>query len=370
MKTITILHTETLKKWGGQQNRILTESIGLSKRGHRVIIACHRDSFLAHKAKESDIKTYEVNMVKQAYLSTIPKLIKIIKNEQVDLVVTHSSVDSWAGGIAAWLTRRRLVRFKHNLYRVKKDPPTRFIYSLPHRFIAVNNTAAEVLKETGYIRPEKITRVYGSIDSEKFNPDKISNTDKEALKHSLGIPQNALVIGNTSGFTEVKGQRYLLEAANKLLRQRDNTFLLVVGRLGQKEKVLSIVENDFLNRIILPGHRTDIPSLLSIMDIFVFPSTVEAFGNSLIEAMAMSRPVLVSDILSFREFMTDKVDGLFFKNADSESLVNNLTNLIENPEKWQFLGDNARKTVLRRFPVNRMLDGIENLYLDLINTQA
>lgn len=367
---MVILHTETLKKWGGQQNRILTEAIGLSKRGHRVIIACHRDSFLAHKVKEAGIKTYEVNMVKQAYLSTIPKLIQIIKNEKVDLVVTHSSVDSWAGGIAARLTRRKLVRFKHNLYRVKKDPPTRFIYSLPHRFIAVNNTAAEVLKETGYIRPEKITRVYGSIDSEKFNPDKISNIDKEALKHSLGIPQNALVIGNTSGFTEVKGQRYLLEAANKVFRDRNNIFLLLVGRIGKKEKIIGQIQTEFLRRVILPGLRTDIPLLLSIMDIFVFPSTVEAFGNSLIEAMAMAKPVLVSDIPSFREFMTDGVDGIFFKSADSENLLNRLSHLIDNPEKWQILGYNARKTVLGKFLPDRMLDETENIYLDLINIRG
>lgn len=69
-----ILHTETLKRWGGQQNRVLLESIGLQKRGHHVIIACHRSSMLAEKSRDAGIKTYEVNMVKQAHLSTIPRL--------------------------------------------------------------------------------------------------------------------------------------------------------------------------------------------------------------------------------------------------------------------------------------------------------
>jgi glycosyltransferase involved in cell wall biosynthesis len=367
---MTILHTETLKKWGGQQNRVLTEAIWLSKKGLKFIIACNKNSILANKSIAAGIKTYEVNMTKKAYPLTIPKLVHIILKEKVDIVCTHSSVDSWAGGIAAWLTRRRLVRFKHNLYRIKKDPLTRFIYSLPHRFISVNNTAAEVLKETGYIRPEKITRVYGALDTGKFNSDNISNTDKVALKHSLGIPQNALVIGNTSGFTEVKGQRYLLEAANKVFRNRNNVFLLLVGRIGKKEKIIGQIQTEFLRRVILPGLRTDIPLLLSIMDIFVFPSTVEAFGNSLIEAMAMAKPVLVSDIPSFREFMTDGVDGIFFKSADSENLLNRLSHLIDNPEKWQILGYNARKTVLGKFLPDRMLDETENIYLDLINTRG
>lgn len=364
---MVILHTETLKKWGGQQNRVLSEAIGLSKRGHKFIIACHKSSMLAQKAKEAGIKVYEVNMVKQAYLLTIPQLIRIIKKEKVDLVCTHSSVDSWAGGIAARLTRRRLVRFKHNLYRVKKDPPTRFIYSLPHRFISVNNAAAEVLKETGYIRPEKITRVYGSIDSEKFNPDKISNTDKAVLKRSLGIPQNALVIGNTSGFTEVKGQYYLLEAANTLFNRNNGIYIVLIGGMGQKEKVHSlVVKPEFHNRVILPGHRTDIPQLLSIMDIFVFPSTVEAFGNSLLEAMAMAKPVVVSDIPSFREFMSDGLDGIFFRAKDPADLAKKVILLIENGSLRSKLGENARY-IVEKFSPDKMLSLTEALYREVLD---
>ncbi|OGW39860.1 MAG: hypothetical protein A2Y97_10310 [Nitrospirae bacterium RBG_13_39_12] len=362
---MVILHTETLKKWGGQQNRVLTEAIGLRERGHKLIIACNRKSILTQRAKEAGMKVFEVNMVKQTHLITIPKLVGIIKREKVDIVCTHSSVDSWAGGIAALLTRRRLVRFKHNLYRVKKDFLTRFIYSLPHRFIAVNSSAAEILEETGFIRTEKIKRVYGAVDPEKFNHGNYGNEDKEGLKNSLGIPPNALIIGNTSGFTEVKGQRYLLEAANKLFKVRDNIFLLLVGRIGQKEKVVRQIQTEFRSRVILPGLRTDIPLLLSIMDIFVFPSTVEAFANSLIEAMAMARPVLVSDIASFKEFMKDGVDGVFFKNADSVSLLNKLTDLIGDNEKCKALGETARKNVLERFPLAKMLDETEDLYLGL-----
>lgn len=363
---MNILHTETLKLWGGQQNRVLQEAAGLNRKGHRVIIACHKGSLLSERAKEAGIKTYEVNMTKGSYLFTVPRLVSIIRREKVDIVCTHSSVDSWAGGIASLLTRRILVRFKHNLYRVKHDPPTRFIYSLPRMFITVNNTAADVLLKTGHITPGKTKRVYGAIDPDKFNPDKFSKNAGRDLRHSLGIPENALIIGNTSGFTEVKGQRYLLSAANKLFRMYDNFYLLLVGRIGNKEKVFGLVESEFRDRIILPGLRRDIPLLLSIMDIFVFPSTVEAFGNSLIEAMSMAKPVLVSDIPSFREFIEDKTNGIFFGSSNIESLLNAIINLIENTEQWQALGDNARKTVIEKFTPDRMLNETEDIYLDLM----
>ncbi len=364
---MVILHTEDLKNWGGQQNRVLTECIGLDKRGHKMIIACHKGSMLAQKSKMAGIKTYELNMVKQAHLLTIPKLIRIIKEEKVDIVATHSSVDSWAGGIAAKLAGRKLIRFRHNLYRIGRDPLARVIYALPDRFITVNYTAAQVLIETGFIKPNKVKRVYGAVDCERFNPAMVTDEEKKRLKQSFDIPEDALIIGNTSGFTEVKGQRYLLEAADKLLREKVNIFLLLVGRLGQKDKVLKMVNPQFHDRIKLPGLRADIPSLLSIMDIFVFPSTIEAFGNSLIEAMAMSLPVVVSDIPSFREFMADGQDGIFFKKADSDSLFNALMQLIYDPKTCAALGDHARKTVSKKFLYERMIDETESIYLNLMD---
>jgi glycosyltransferase involved in cell wall biosynthesis len=164
----------------------------------------------------------------------------------------------------------------------------------------------------------------------------------------------------------VKGQRYLLSAANKLFRMYDNLYLLLVGRIGRKEKVFELVEPEFHDRIVLPGLRRDIPLLLSIMDIFVFPSTVEAFGNSMIEAMSMAKPVLVSDIPSFREFIENKTNGIFFGSSDIESLLNAIINLIENTEQWQALGDNARKTVIEKFTPDRMFNETEDIYLDLM----
>jgi hypothetical protein len=55
-KILTILQTETLRRWGGQQSRVLSEAVGLSERGHKIIIACHRGSILSEKAKKAGIK--------------------------------------------------------------------------------------------------------------------------------------------------------------------------------------------------------------------------------------------------------------------------------------------------------------------------
>jgi len=346
---MVVLHTETLKKWGGQQNRVLTEAVELNKRGHKAIIACHRGSMLSKRAKDAGIKVYEVNMVKQAYPITVFKLIKIIQKEKVDIVATHSSVDSWAGGLAALFTGRILVRFKHNIYRVKSDLPTKFIYTRPDCFITVNETARKVLITTGFIRPEKIKRVYGAIDDKKFSSDRFTPKDREKFRKEMGLPLNSIIVGNTSGFTKVKGQHYLIEALNRLFQSYHNLYAVLAGRLGKKEKVNNLVNPEFKSRIVLPGLYENVPLLLYSIDVFVFPSTEEAFGNSLIEAMAMEKPVLVSDIPSFREFMTDGKDGIFFEKANITSLEQKLSFILNNRKIWSDLGKNARKTVTEKF---------------------
>lgn len=364
-----ILHTETLKRWGGQQSRVLQEAVGLSRRGHGVVLACNKGSILSQRARREGIKTYELSLAKWSYPFTVPQLIAIIRKEKIDVVCTNSSIDSWAGGIASLLAGRRLVRIKHNMYRIKKDPPTRFIYSLPERFIAVSDSASEAIMDAGYIDMEKVRKVYGGIDTAQFDPEQVTDREKTDLRLNLGIPEDSLIIGNTSGFTGIKGQPHLLSAANEIFRERDDVYLLLAGRYSAREKVLEPVSPEFHHRVILPGLRRDIPQILSMIHVFVFPSTVEAFGYSLIEAMAMMKPVVVSDIPSFRSYLQDGVNGVFFKSGDAGDLLSVLKEVIGNPQEWERLGSRARMTVLQRFQAERLFDEIEIIYGELLENK-
>jgi glycosyltransferase involved in cell wall biosynthesis len=359
---MVILHTETLKKWGGQQNRVLIEITGLNKRGHHTILACHKGSVLAQKAKEAGVKVYEVNMVKQAHLKTIPQLINIIKREKVDIVSTHSSVDSWAGGLSAKLSNRRLVRFRHNIYPIGRDPLTRFIYSIPDRFIVISNTVKSILCKCG-VKDKKITVIPSSVNIERFN---IHTND---IREEIGLSPDTLIIGNTSTFTEVKGQEYLLQAFN-IINKKIPCFLLFAGKLEEpfRSRYLSHVEKHLRDKVIFLGHRDDIPNVLKTIDIFVYPSFLEGLGTALLEAMAMERPVIVSDIPTFREFIENRENGIFFKAKDPEDLADKVMSLVNNKALRDKIGKNARITIHKNFSPDRMLDLTEALYDELIHT--
>ncbi|MBI4683240.1 MAG: glycosyltransferase family 4 protein [Nitrospirae bacterium] len=361
---MVILQTETLRGWGGQQNRVLTESVGLDKRGHKVIIACRPGSVLSQKAKQAGIKVYEMDMVKGAYLSNIPKLINIIKEEGVDLLSTHSSVDSWAGGLAAKYSGRRLIRFRQNLYPVGRGPLAWFIYSIPDRIIANSNACRNVLTKCGVNR-EKIVIIPDSVDIQRFDPVIPVNED---LRAELGISPETLIIGNTSTFTEVKGQIYLLQAFN-IINKKFPCILMFAGDLKEpfRSQHLSYVNEEFRDKVIFLVHKEDIPRVLKTIDIYVFPSYLEGLGTALLEAMAMERPVAVSDIPTFREFIEDKVNGVFFKVKNTEDLAEKVVSLLNDKELREKLGKNARATIQNNFSLERMLDLTEALYKEVIH---
>jgi glycosyltransferase involved in cell wall biosynthesis len=360
---MTILHTETLKKWGGQQNRVLSEAAGLHKRGHRAIIACHRGSILAEKSKEAGLKTYEVNMIKQAHLKTVPGLIKIIKKENVDIVSTHSSVDSWAGGLAAKFTGRALVRFRHNLYPVGRDPLTKLIYSLPESLVAISEAVKDTLMKSRF-KDNRIKVIHDSVDTGTFR------TDVNDLRDELGIQREALVIGNTSTFTKVKGQEYLLKVFH-IINNNVPCFLLFAGNLPEssKELYLSYVNEEVRDRVIFLGHRDDVPRVLKTIDVFIYPSLMEGLGTALLEAMILEKSVVVSDIPTFRSFIADGVNGLFFKTADADDLAEKVLSVMRNEVVRELLGRNARKTALEKFTLEQMIDTTEAHYMEILNAR-
>ena len=110
------------------------------------------------------------------------------------------------------------------------------------------------------------------------------------------------------------------------------------------------------------GHRQDVSNVLKTVDVFVYPSYLEGLGTALLEAMTMGRPVAVSDIPTFKEFVKDGENGLYFKVKDPEDIAAKVVVLLKDRGLRQQLGDNAKSTALEKFGIEKMTDLTENLY--------
>ncbi|HYQ47878.1 MAG TPA: glycosyltransferase family 4 protein, partial [Thermodesulfovibrionales bacterium] len=147
-------------------------------------------------------------------------------------------------------------------------------------------------------------------------------------------------------------------------------YLLFAGRLNEesKKKYLPLVDRQYRDRVIFLGHRDDIPKVLRTLDVFVFPSLLEGLGTALLEAMAMKRPVVASDIPTFRNFIEQGSNGVLFSHDAAGDLSEKVVGLIRDEALRKQLGEKARETIIRKFSLEVMIRKTEALYRSVLHS--
>ena len=188
-----------------------------------------------------------------------------------------------------------------------------------------------------------------AIDVEKY---RYISASRGRLRDEFQIPQNAFVIGHVGKYNTPKNHFKLLEVFAEYHKHHEGAFLLCVGYGPLKEQIEKrIVELGIKKNVILTGERTDIPELLSIMDIFVFTSKWEGLGLAVIEAQASGLPCLLSDRVPKDVYLSDRVKSLplevssvkWAEKVDELSAINRSEQCIMNAESISVGGYNIKK---------------------------
>ena len=212
------------------------------------------------------------------------------------------------------------------------------------------------------IKEQRLKVILDSVDSAIFTEE------AEDIREELGISPETMVIGNTSGFIDLKGQKYLLQAFN-IIADKSPCVLILAGNVVEpfKSRYLSHVREDLRKNVIILGHRDDIPRVLKTIDVYVYPSYLEGLGTALLEAMTMKLPVAVSDIPTFRYFIEEGIQGLYFRAKDHEDLAEKVLSLMKDNDLQKRLAENARTKARELFSIDKMIDITEAQYEEILN---
>lgn len=358
----TILHTESSKGWGGQENRTLKESIGLKKLGARVIIACQPDSKLAKVGADNGIEIRTVRMESSISLSAIFSLLKIIKQENVNIVCTHSGKDSMLGAIAGRLSSKKpkIVRTRHLALPIT----SKITYSIfPHKVVTVSEYVRKYLVEEKGIAADKVLSIPTGVDLEVFNPDVVQAVSRE----EMGISPDAVIVGTIAILRRKKGHHTLLDAIPSVLKGFPKTVFLFVGDGPQKENIeKKISEFGIAENVKLLGLRKDVPEILKTIDLFVLPTLQEALGTSFLEAMAMKKPVIGTKVGGIPEVVNDGASGILVEPEKPVVLAEAVIALLNDKEKMRRMGEKGRRIVEKKYNVDVMAKRLFDFYKSLI----
>lgn len=350
-----------------------------------VSVVCSPGKWLQDIKKEG-IEVKEIT-IKRKIFSPISDLISLtqlffyFKKEKFDIVLTFTPKPGLIGQLAAKMAGIPIIintifgfYFHENTPYLKRKLLI-FIERLAAQcsdFIFFRNKEDfETAKKEKIIKENTAEYIGDGIDIEKFNSARFSKEFIEEKKRKLGISLRITVIGIVARMVKEKGYTELFEAFKNVLIKFPDTVLLVVGPadLQKKDSIdpEAIKSFGIKKNVMFLGERTDVDELYSIMDIFVLPSYREGFSHSIMEASAMARPVITTNVRGCRNAIEPNLTGILIPPKNVEELTKAIINLLSSLEKRKEMGQHGRIKAEKEFDKSILLNKMEEKIKELIS---
>jgi glycosyltransferase involved in cell wall biosynthesis len=306
--------------------------------------------------------------------------ILIIFNN-INIVHARSRAPAWACYLACLITGRKFITTFHGTYNFKSNIK-KFYNSIMLRAkltIAGSNFIFNHISEnySEYLsRKKKLRVIYRGINTDYYNQKNISILKQERLKKDWELFPNRFTILMPGRLTNWKGQEKLIEALNILIEDYNNSnFQTIIlgsdqGRKVYKKKLVNLVQRYRLGqKIIFVDHCKEMPLAYSLADVVVSASIEpEAFGRVSVEAQAMGKPIIASNLGGSKETIIKNKTGFLYKHDDPRDLAKTLNTVIElDQDTLNSIGNEGRKNVTKKFDVEAMCDTTLREYKKLLN---
>lgn len=204
-----------------------------------------------------------------------------------------------------------------------------------------------------------VKRIYNGVDLSRYDHTEPCCT----LAEDYGMEPGSQIVGVVARLEPEKGHPTLLEAWPAVLRAVPDAYLLIVGEGSRREALETLArELRIAHRVVFTGRRDDVPSVTAALDVAVLPSYREAQGLSILEALALSRPVVASNVGGIPEMITDGVNGLLVPPHDADALAAAIIRLLTDHPFADTLGRAGHDMVHDRFCIDLMVEAVQAIY--------
>lgn len=242
----------------------------------------------------------------------------------------------------------------------------RYIINKANKVIFVCKNQMEYWHEKYKINPKDSYYIYNGVDTKKFSTQMCMN-ERKIFRKRIGINDNDYVVCICATLSSAKRHVDLIDAI--ALLRKDGTYIkiLIVGDGPERQNIEKYInERSMDDSVIFTGFQTDIRPFVEICDIFsIVSSSVETFSIAILEAMAMSKPIIASDIGGAREQVLNDKNGYLFQAKDVNDLANKIRKVLEKNENNR-MGIMSRELVVCNFSVEKMVSIYEEFFLTLL----
>lgn len=296
----------------------------------------------------------------------------LLRSLAPDVVFIHGTMSAaiFSGARFASATKTPVFADNHMVFSVQDDTPAgRLTYSIARivmrkylsnrirRFYGVAEECCDFLVEAQGVPPGQVALLPLGVDTDLFEFDPVG---RHRLRSDWGVPESAIVIGQTGKMDGTKEPQTLARAAAEVMQVRPDVWTVFVGGGPQSERdaIREIMASRGLLdrvRMVPPVQVQELASVFSALDVVVYPG---ATSMSALEAAACGRAVIMNDLPASRWRASMGV-GLTFPLGDTSALAAMLGRLVDDPRKCAEIGTEAQSAVLREFSYDRVAHELE-----------
>lgn len=347
---------------GGMKQHCISLAKGLKGLGFDVLAACNFDTVTMEELKGAGVEVYPFHLPGeiQPHLDAMKamKIAYIIMKQGVNVLHCHGFKAGVVGRIGAILAGCPKVYTVHNfvlspfhgMKRTMLSNTEKVLAKRTESIIAVSQALKFELEQECGIPSDKVTVIYNGISLP------LAGNGQNIRRH-FGIKPEVIVVGSVARLIPSKGIHHLLDAIPLIKDYCENVRFMIVGD-GPYEGVLKVKVKDLgvEGDVIFTGYVTPVWDYLDAMDIFVLPSLSEGLGVSILEAMAMGKPVIASNVGGIPEIITHGENGYLVSPGDAADLASAIICLIKNVYLRKSLGHKGRERVMAHFLAERMVE--------------
>ncbi|HHM24281.1 MAG TPA: glycosyltransferase, partial [Bacteroidetes bacterium] len=312
------------KKFGGGEKWMVKAAGGLQNAGHRVFLASKRNSLILQAAEKEGVPTQVFNIRADFSPLNTWRIARFLRRERIDVLVCNLNKDVRVAGLAARLLRHGpVVIARHGIVLCGKK--WKHKVTLTHLVDGIL-TNSESIKRTyagyGWFPPDFVRVIYNGVELK---------SGVQPFPFEERFPGKKVILA-AGRLTEQKGFDYLIGAAALLRRKRQDLVFVIAGTGRLEAHLRSRIRKLHLEDTVeLWGFRRDLDSLMAGAVLFVLSSTYEGMPNVVMEAMALGKPVVATDVNGVRELMVDGETGRIVPPRDSAALARAIEEVIDSP---------------------------------------
>ena len=354
---ILFINSISRNKFGGGEKWMVNAAKGLTDRGHNVVLASKRDSRLLEYAAGRGVRTEAMEIRGDLSPLATLKIASWMKQHETDVLICNLNKDVRVAGLAARLVGRPVVLARHGMLLCSKKWKHKLsLTRLTDGIITNSRTIREAYAGYGWFDRDFVKVIYNGLAI----PAQV-----DAFDFASRFPGKKIIY-SAGRLSKQKGFEYLIDAAAMLKRKRDDLIFAISGEgkleaeLKNRVKALGLEES-----FIFLGFTPDIYPCLKGCDLFVLASLFEGMPNVVMEAMAMQKPVIATDVNGARELMGASEEslvcdtGLIIPPKEPQAIAEAIEKIIDNPALLAAYGKAGRERVETHFTVPIMVDNLE-----------